>query len=249
MNELSGKVAIVTGSSRGFGEAIARSLAAKGADVAITYFTEQEGEEHRARKIAEEIGSNMVFPLNIRIRESVTKLMKCVFDDRGRIDILINNAGVNVVGDFDQITDDQWNIVLDTNLRGSFVCCQEVLPYISDGGRIIMVGSVAAKNGGPRTPSYAASKAGLLAVMLCLARFIGPRGITVNTISPGIIESEMLEQTMSQSLKDTLLPNILLKRMGSSNDVANAVLFLCSSEADYITAQNIHVDGGLCPHI
>ena len=245
MMMLKDKVAIVTGSSRGFGTTIARSLAREGAKAVITYWREQEGEETLARDIASEVGADLIIPFDVRDRASVRHLMKMVAETYGGVDILVNNAGINIVGDFDQITDEQWDAVIDVDLKGTFICCQEVLPYIRDNGRIINIGSVSGQYGGPRTPSYAAAKAGVMALTHCLARFVGHRGITVNCVSPGSIASEMLDETMPKVLKEKVFPNILLQRLGTPEEVAETVTFLATDGASYITAQTIGVNGGL----
>ncbi|MCZ6596410.1 MAG: 3-oxoacyl-ACP reductase FabG [Planctomycetota bacterium] len=239
------KVAVVTGSSRGFGAEIARTLAREGARVVVCYHRDQEGEDELARTVAQEVGAELVVPFDVRDRSSVRDLMSRTAERYGRIDVLVNNAGINVVGDFDRITEEQWDAVLDTNLKGVFLCCQEALPHLTDGGRVINIGSVSGQYGGPRTPSYAAAKAGVMALTHCLARFVAPRGITVNCVSPGTIGSEMLDRTMPADLKEKILPNVLLGRLGTVQEVAETVLFLASPGASYITAQTIGVNGGL----
>lgn len=243
--KLDGKAAIVTGSSRGFGAAIARALAREGAQVVITYWRDQEGEVSRAQAVAHDTGSELVLPFDVRDRSSVRDLMKKVAERYGRIDILVNNAGTNAVGDFDKITEEQWDTVLDVDLKGVFICCQEVLAYMKTNGRIVNIGSVSGQYGGPRTPSYAAAKAGIMALTHCLARFVGPRGITVNCVSPGSIASEMLDRTMPMDLQNKVFSNILLQRLGTPDEVAETVLFLVTDGAGYITAQTIGVNGGL----
>ena len=242
---LENKVAIITGSSRGFGKKIAETLSGYGADVVITYLQGDETEAQNAKKVAENIGAKLVLPLEVRDRKSVKNLMKTVNDEYEHIDILVNNAGINIVGDFDQITEEDWQAVLDVDLKGVFICCQEVLPYLRDSGRIINIGSVSGQYGGPRTPSYACAKAGVMALTHCLARFIGKRNITVNCVSPGTIASDMLDNTMPQSLKDTVLPMVLLNRLGKVDEVSETVAFLASEGGGYITGQTIAVNGGL----
>jgi 3-oxoacyl-[acyl-carrier protein] reductase len=171
-------------------------------------------------------------------------MMKRVQERCGRIDVLVNNAGINQTGDFDKITEDEWDAVIDVDLKGVFICCQEVLPYISDGGRIINIGSISGEYGGPRTPSYAAAKAGVMALTHCLARFVGQRRITVNCISPGAIESELLDSTMQGKLRKEVMQMILLGRLGAPEEVAAVATFLASDEASYITGQVISVNGG-----
>lgn len=243
--KLAGKVAIVTGSSRGFGAAIARTLASEGAQVVITYWRDQEGEASRAQAVARDIGAEVVLPFDVRDRSSVRDLMRRVAERYGQIDILVNNAGTNAVGDFDKITEEQWDTVLDVDLKGVFICCQEVLPHMKTNGRIINIGSVSGQYGGPRTPSYAAAKAGVMALTHCLARFVGHRGITVNCLSPGVIESELTAKSMPPELKEKILPQILLGRLGRYEEVASAAVFLASDESSYVTAQTISPNGGV----
>jgi 3-oxoacyl-[acyl-carrier protein] reductase len=245
MEQLRRKCAVVTGSSRGFGAEIARTLARAGADVVISYHGEVAGEDELARAVADEVGARVCFPFDVRERASVRALMQAAAGAHGKIDILVNNAGINKVGDFDRITDEMWDDVVDTNLKGVFLCCQEALPFLSDGGRVINIGSVSGQYGGPRTPSYAAGKAGIMALTHCFARFCGPRGITVNCVSPGAIGSEMLERTMAPALKERTLANVLLGRLGTVDEVAETVLFLATAGAGYVTAQTIGVNGGL----
>lgn len=243
--DLKNKVALVTGSSRGFGAKIAESFNKYGAKTIITYLAGDKIEKANAEELASNIESKLVLPLDVRDRESVKFVMKTANDTYGKIDILVNNAGINIVGDFDQITDEDWQAVLDVDLKGVFICCQEVLPYMSDNGRIINIGSVSGEYGGPRTPSYAAAKAGVMALTHCLARFVGERNISVNCVSPGTIESDMLDSTMPKNLQNTVFPMVLLKRMGTVNEVAETVSFLASDGAGYITGQTIGVNGGL----
>ncbi len=239
------KVVIVTGSSRGFGATIARAFAREGAAVVITYHREQEGEAARAQAVARDAGAELVLAFDVRDRSSVRDVMRRTAERYDRIDVLVNNAGVNVVGDFDQISEEQWDAVVDTDLKGVFVCCQEVLPYMRAGGRVVNIGSVSGQYGGPRTPSYAAAKAGVMALTHCMARFVGPRGITVNCVSPGMIESEMLDSTMPAALAAKLLPSVLLGRRGTQEEVAQAVLFCAAQGSSYMTGQTIAVNGGL----
>jgi 3-oxoacyl-[acyl-carrier protein] reductase len=239
------KVVLVTGSSRGFGATIARACAGEGASVVVTYWREQAGEAERARCVAAQCGAELCLPFDVRDRASVRAIMARTAERHGRIDVLVNNAGLNRVGDFDQVTDEMWDTVLDVDLKGVFVCCQEVLQHMSAGGRIVNIGSVSGQYGGPRTPSYAAAKAGVMALTHCLARFVGPRGITVNCVSPGAIASEMLDATMPERVREQVFPNILLGRQGTPAEVAAAVLFAAAPGSSYMTAQTLGVNGGL----
>jgi 3-oxoacyl-[acyl-carrier protein] reductase len=237
---LDGKTAVITGSSGGIGEAIARAYAREGANVVITYNTKIEP----AKKIAEDISAELVCHLDVRDRGSIRACFKKAFDRYGRIDILVNNAGVNRTADFDKQTDEEWDLVLDVDLKGPFRCCQEVLPFISDGGRIINIGSLSGEYGGPRTPSYACAKLGLTALTHNVARFLGPRGICVNTLSPGVIANEFTEKTMSSSVRDTALSLMLIKRFARVDEMTGAAVFLASDESSYMTAQTISINGG-----
>lgn len=242
--DLNGKIAIVTGSSRGFGAKISETFNQYGAKTVITYLEGDEIEKEKAERLSEKIGSDLVLPLDVRKRVSVSELMQQTYDRYGKIDILVNNAGINIVGDFDKITDEDWQSVIDVDLKGVFICCQEVLPYISDSGRIINIGSVSGEYGGPRTPSYASAKAGVMALTHCLARFVGEKNITVNCVSPGPIQSDMLS-TMPKKLHDATFSMILLKRLGKVEEVAETVAFLASEGAGFITGQTIGVNGGV----
>jgi 3-oxoacyl-[acyl-carrier protein] reductase len=237
---LKGKVAVVTGSSSGIGEAIVRAYAREGARVVVTYNTKREP----AERIGAEIGAEVVCLLDVRDRASIRACFQAAADKYGKIDILVNNAGVNRTADFDKQTDEEWDMVLDVDLKGPFRCCQEVLPFIADGGRIINIGSLSGEYGGPRTPSYACAKMGLTALTHNLARFLGPRNICVNTLSPGVIGNEFTEKTMSPAVKETALSLMLIKRFAKVDEMTGAAVFLASDESSYMTAQTISINGG-----
>ena len=234
------RVCVVTGGSRGIGAAITRAFAAEGALVVPTYCSQPA----EAEKVVADCGCEAPVALDVRSRESVRGALATVAERYGRVDVLVNNAGINITGDFDEITDEAWDAVLDVDLKGVFVCCQEVLSLLSDGGRIINVGSLSGEYGGPRTPSYAAAKAGVMALTHCLARFVAHRGITVNCLSPGVIESELTSRTMPADLKERILPLILLGRLGRTDELTGAAVFLASQESSYMTAQTLSVNGG-----
>ena len=241
---LDGKVCVVTGSSRGLGEAFARGFAAEGATVVVTYSEQAEA----AQGVAADIGSDLVVQLDQRDRASVNKAFAEVGERYGRIDVLLNNAGINRTADFDKQTDEEWNEVIDVNLTGLFRCCQEVLPYISDNGRIINIGSLSGEYGGPRTPSYAAAKAGVMQLTYNVARFLAPRGICVNTLSPGVIASDLTEKTMSSDVKETALSLMLIKRFARYDEMVGGAIFLASDESSYMTAQTLSINGGAWVH-
>ena len=241
---LEGKVCVITGSSRGLGEAFARAFAAEGATIVVTYVQDEDG----ARRVAADIGSDLVVHLDVRDRASIEEAFRAVGDKYGRIDVLVNNAGVNRTADFDQQTDEEWDEVIDVDLTGVFRCCQEVLPYIADNGRIINIGSLSGQYGGPRTPSYAAAKAGVMALTHNLARFLGPRNICVNTLSPGVIGGDLTEKTMSSNVMDTALSLMLLKRLATYDEMVGGAIFLASDESSYMTAQTLSINGGAWVH-
>ena len=237
---LKDKVCVITGSSSGIGEAIARGYAKEGAKVVITYSTKKEN----AEKIAEEIGSGLVVHLDVRDRESIKNAFKEINDKFGFINVLVNNAGINRTADFDKQTEEDWNEVINVNLTGPFRCCQEVLPYITDYGRIINIGSLSGEYGGPRTPSYAAAKMGLMSLTHNLARFLGHRNICVNTLSPGVIGNEFTERTMSPEVKETAFSLMLIKRFARLEEMVGGAIFLASDESSYMTAQTLSINGG-----
>jgi 3-oxoacyl-[acyl-carrier protein] reductase len=238
--KLKGKVAIITGSSSGIGEAIAKRYAKEGARVVITYNSKRV----EAENIAREIGTTIVLPLDVRSRESIKHAFSVVFERFGGINILVNNAGVNRTADFDKQTEEEWNEVIDVDLTGPFRCCQEILPYITDHGRIINIGSLSAEYGGPRTPSYACAKMGLTALTHNVARFLGHRNICVNTLSPGVIGNEFTEKTMAPEVKETALSLMLIKRFAVVEELTGAAVFLASDESSYMTAQTLSINGG-----
>ncbi len=243
---LSGKTAVVTGGSRGIGRAIAIGLAEAGADVALSYRTEREAADSAAAEI-EKLGRRAaVLQMDVTDRASVEAAAK---DARGfgAVSILVNNAGINKPTDFDQVSDEDWDSILDTNLKGPFICAQVFLPLLKEagGGSIVHIGSVSGQYGGPRTAHYAASKAGLISLAQVIARFGAPHNIRSNTVAAGLIASEMAAAGMAAASVQKAAETIVLKRMGSPREVADAVVFLASDAASYITAQTLNVNGGL----
>jgi 3-oxoacyl-[acyl-carrier protein] reductase len=243
---LAGRNAVVTGSSRGIGKAIALGLAEAGADVLVTFREKRQEADSVVRQI-EAIGRRAVaYPLDVTERPSVTALVK---DARefGPISILVNNAGINKPTDFDQVTDGDWDNILKTNLRGPFICSQLFLPLLAESGcgSIIHIGSVSGQYGGPRTAHYAASKAGLISLAQVVARFGAQYNVRSNTVAAGLIASEMAAAGMAAASVQKAAEGIVLKRMGTTREVADAVVFLACDASSYITAQVINVNGGL----
>jgi len=207
----------------------------------VTYSTKKE----EAEKIASEINAELVLHLDVRDRLKIRQVFKEVANSCGAINVLVNNAGINRPADFDKQTDEEWDEVIDVDLSGVFRCCQEVLPYIVDNGRIINIGSLSGEYGGPRTPSYAVAKMGIMALTHNLARFLGERGICVNCLSPGVIANEFTEKTMAPDIKELVLFLSPLKRFAKVGEMVGAAIFLASDESSYLTAQTLSVNGGV----
>jgi 3-oxoacyl-[acyl-carrier protein] reductase len=244
---LEGRTAFVTGGSRGIGHAIAIALANAGADVALTYRSRRDEAEKATRQI-EAIGKRAIaLQMDVTDRSSVEAAARDARKQLGPISVLVNNAGINKPTDFDRIRDDDWDNILATNLRGPFVCAQVFLPLLKEagGGSIVHIGSVSGQYGGPRTAHYAASKAGLISLAQVVARFGAQYGIRSNTIAAGLIASDMAASALSAGAVQKAAENILLKRLGSTQDVADAAVFLASDASSYITAQTLNVNGGL----
>ncbi|WP_290595933.1 MULTISPECIES: 3-oxoacyl-ACP reductase family protein [unclassified Archaeoglobus] len=235
--ELREKVAIVTGSSRGLGRAIALSFAEKGVKVVVNYNSNEKAAEETVRKIEGMGGNAIKVKADVRRRNEVRKMVELAVEEFGSIDILVNNAGVS--GKFRSIrdiTDDDWKNVIDINLTGAFIVTQEVLRYMEK-GKIINISSVAGRMGGVIGAHYAASKAGLIGFTFSLARELAP-DILVNAIAPGPIDTEIIDQ----QTKDTLARIIPLGRIATPEEIAHAVIFV--AENDYLTGSVIDINGG-----
>ncbi len=243
---LAGKCAVVTGGSRGIGRAIALGLADAGADVLLTY-REKSAEADAVVKAIEAKGRRAkAVRMDVTDRASVNATVQAA-DAFGVISILVNNAGINKPTDFDQISDADWDNILATNLKGPFMAAQAFLPLLrhAGGGAMVHIGSVSGQYGGPRTAHYAASKAGLISLAQVIARFGAAHNIRSNVVSAGMIASDMAAGGLQAASVQKAAENILLKRMGSPDEVADAVVFLASDAASYITAQTLNVNGGL----
>ncbi len=241
---LSGKVALVTGASRGIGKSIALSLGSLGAEVIVNYSASEASAEEVAKLINDEGGSSYILKFDVSDEESVNTGINQIIKDSGKIDILINNAGITRDGLLMRMKASQWDEVLNTNLKGVFLCTKNVSKYMMKqrSGKIINITSIVGLIGNPGQANYAASKAGVIGFTKTCAKEFASRGINVNAIAPGFIETEMTE-----NLKiDDLLKMIPLGKLGSSNQIASLVNFLVSSDAsDYITGQTISIDGGM----
>ena len=241
--KLDGKIALITGSSRGIGNAIARELSSEGASVILTY----KNNESMANDLQKELKNSMVQKLDISSRQNIQDALKQILLKHNQIDILINNAGINKPTDFEDVTDEDWDEIMNTNLKGTFMISQEIFSIMKkqNYGRIVNISSSSGQYGGPRTVHYAVSKAGLISLGHCLARFGAPHNITCNNIAPGIISTEMSDNIMSSALGRKLMDNTLLHRPGTVNEVAKTVSFLASDDSSYITGQTINVNGGI----
>ncbi len=243
---LAGKNAVVTGGSRGIGRAIALGLAQAGADVAFTYRAKRDEADAVAAQIAKLGRRALALPMDVTDRSSVEAAAR---DARGfgKISILVNNAGINKPTDFDQVADSDWDNVLATNLKGPFICAQVFLSLLSEagGGSIVHIGSVSGQYGGPRTAHYAASKAGLISLAQVIARFGAASHVRSNVVAAGLIASDMGNAGLQAASVQKAAEGIILKRLGRTEEVADAVVFLSSDASSYITAQTINVNGGL----
>jgi 3-oxoacyl-[acyl-carrier protein] reductase len=243
---LTGKCAVVTGGSRGIGAAIALGLAQAGADVLLTYREKHDEAQAVAAQIKAKGRRALAVQMDVTHRLQVQQAAEQA-RAFGPIQILVNNAGINKPTDFDHVTDADWDMVVDANLKGPFVVSQVFLPLLKDagGGAITHIGSVSGQYGGPRTAHYAASKAGLISLAQVIARFGAQHGVRSNTVAAGLIASEMAQAGMASAAVQKAAETIILKRMGRPEEVADAVVFLSSDAASYITAQTLNVNGGL----
>ena len=244
MFDLSGKVALVTGASRGIGHGIATMLAARGAHVVAA--ARSNHADTTVAAIKEGGGAAEVASVDVGDRGAVEQMIAATLERHGRIDILVNNAGITRDQLLLRMKQDDWDEVLKTNLTGAFLCAQAVIrPMIRQrGGRIVSVSSVVGQAGNAGQANYAASKAGLIGFSKALAREVASRGITVNVVAPGLIDTEMT-RAISEKAHGDWAAQIPLGRLGATTDVAAAVCFLVSDEASYITGQVLAVNGGM----
>lgn len=244
---LSSKVALVTGASRGIGRAIAVELAKHGAEVFCTS-TKAGGCDQTLEAIAalENDASAHALVCNVSDADSVDALAKGVLEEKGKLDFLINNAGITRDGLFLRMSTDDFDDVIQTNLRGSFLVCKAFARAMAKAraGRIINIGSVVGLSGNAGQANYAASKAGLLGLTKSLAQELGGRGVTANLIAPGFIATDMTA-SLPDDVKSEMMKSIPLSRFGDASDIAQMAAFLCSDGASYITGQTLVVDGGM----
>ena len=242
MFRLDGKVALITGAAGGLGHKIAHTLHNQGAILALTDMNEEKLKELQA-----ELGLNTeIFVANLTNAEAVKNLVSDVEEKMGKIDILVNNAGLTRDNLFIRMSDEDWQLVLDVNLSAGFKLAKAAVRGMMKRrfGRIIGIASVVGVMGNAGQANYSASKAGMIAMNKCLAQEVASRGITVNSIAPGFIRTPMTD-VLPDDVKANLLARIPEGKLGEAQDIANVVAFLASDEAQYITGQTVHVNGGM----
>jgi 3-oxoacyl-[acyl-carrier protein] reductase len=242
---LTGQVAVVTGASRGIGRAIALKLSGEGAAVVVTA-TSVEGAQRTADEIVAAGGKALALKVDVSQASEVEGLFKECVAAFGRLDILVNNAGITKDGLILRMKEADWDAVIDVNLKGAFICTREAAKVMSKAryGRIVNVSSVVGEMGNPGQANYCASKAGMIGLTKSVAKELARRNVTVNAVAPGFIETDMTHE-LNDKAKEALQEQIPMGRLGSSDDVASAVLFLVSAGGSYITGHVLSVNGGM----
>ncbi len=243
---LTGKVALVTGASRGIGKAIALELALNGATVAVNF----SGSEEKANAVVEEIKAlgreAIAIKADVSNSDSVNNLVKTVIETYGSLDILVNNAGITRDNLIMRMKEEEWDDVINTNLKGVFQCTKAVTRQMMKqrSGKIINIASIVGVSGNPGQANYVAAKAGVIGLTKTVAKELSSRNINVNAIAPGFITTDMTEK-LPEEVKGEMLKQIPLAKFGEPRDIAKVVLFLASEDSKYITGQTLHVDGGM----
>jgi 3-oxoacyl-[acyl-carrier protein] reductase len=244
--DLKGSVALVTGASRGIGAVIASRLALAGAKVGVNYLSSKDSAVAVVDAITKDGGEALLVEGDVAQEDSAKSAIKQVTDRWDRIDILVNNAGINRDRLLLRMSVDDWDQVLSVDLRGPFLCTRHVMPHLikQHSGRIVNIASVVGISGNPGQANYAAAKAGLIGFTKSVAREVASRNVTVNALAPGYITTGMVKQ-LPEDMQQKILSRIPMGRFGAAEDVAEAVVFLCSEGAGYITGQVLTIDGGL----
>lgn len=243
--QLAGKVALVTGAAQGIGKAIVLLLARNGADIVVSDINLEKAEE-TANEVQVIGRKAMAIKVNVADLEDVERMVQTIIEKFGRIDILINNAGITRDKLILRMTEEDWDAVLNVNLKGTFNCTKAVIRHMSKqkGGKIVNIASVSGEMGNAGQANYSASKAGVIGLTKTIAREFAQRGINVNAIAPGYIQTPMTD-ALSEKVKEELRRLIPMGRLGQPEDVAQAVLFLVSEASSYITGQVLNVNGGI----
>ncbi|MEX0776624.1 MAG: 3-oxoacyl-ACP reductase FabG [Phycisphaeraceae bacterium] len=243
--DLSGKTAVVTGAGQGLGAAVSALLYRAGSNVVVNYFEDEQGENHRrAEAHAASLGSRAVaMAADVRNVAQIDAMLNEAVARFGGLHIVVNNAGILRDRSLKNITPADWQTVIDTNLTGTFNVCRSAASRLCEGGRIVNFASISAVLGFFGQSNYAAAKAGVVALTKVLSRELARRRITVNAVAPGVVLTEM-GQTIPEEARQEMLKLIPLARFGEPEEIASAVLFLCSDLATYITGQTLHVNGG-----
>lgn len=243
---LSGKIAVVTGGSRGIGRAVCQHLAALGATVVVNYVSNPTAADETVQSIQSVGGKAEAVQFNVAAAEETEAAFKRIIDVHGRVDILVNNAGITRDGLLMKMKEEQWDEVLNTNLKGVFLCTKAVSRVMMKQrwGRIINITSVVGFTGNAGQANYAAAKSGIVGFTRSVARELASRGITVNGVAPGYIVTDMTKD-LSEEVTNTIKAEIPMGILGEADDIAGAVAYLASDEARYVTGQFIHVNGGM----
>ena len=245
---LDGRVALVTGASRGIGRAIAIALGRRGAKVIVNYASREDAAREAAAAVEAAGGKASIAGFDVAKSEQVTEAIKQIGKDHGGLDILVNNAGVAINGLIMRFKDEQWNRTMEVNLAGAFHTTRAAATLLlraKEAGRIINITSVVGEMGNGGQAAYAASKAGVIGLTMALARELASRGVTANAVAPGFIETDMTAEHLPEAARAKLLGEIPLGRIGKAEEVADTVAFLAGPEASYITGQVLRVNGGL----
>ena len=243
---LQGKTALITGGSRGIGRAIAIKLAENGSNVIINYSSNKEAAEEVVKEIESHGVKALAVKCNITNSEEIKAMIDAIDEKFDTVDILVNNAGITKENLFLRMKEEDWESVMDVNLKGVFLCTKAVIRKMikQKFGKIINVSSVVGVAGNPGQANYCASKAGVIGFTKSLAKELGGKSIYVNAVAPGFIETDMTSE-LPEKVKTSMLDSVPLKRYGKPEDVANVVLFLSSDLSNYVTGQVIHIDGGM----
>lgn len=243
---LQGKAALVTGASRGIGKAIALELARHGAKVCVNYAGNKEKAEDVVAEIKENGGEAFSLQANVSNADDVQAMVKEVISAFGSLDILVNNAGITRDNLLMRMKEDEWDEVIDTNLKGVFICTKAVTRQMMKqrSGRIINITSIVGASGNAGQANYVAAKAGVIGLTKTTAKELASRNITVNAVAPGFIATDMTDE-LNEDIQAEMLKQIPLGRMGKPEEIANIVRFLASDDSSYITGQTFHVNGGM----